>query len=459
MVHPGAPVELTPEQAFAASLRGRLVTRDSPDYEQIRASWNAELKKHPKYIVQARTNTDVIAAIKFAQANDLEVTARCGGHSLRCLVDDGLVIDLRQMSMVRVEADKKIVHVGGGAQLGDVDAELSLHNLVVPAGIVSDTGVGGLALVGGVGWMARSYGLTCDNIIGLDVVTAEGKLIRVTADNEYKDLFWGMKGAGTAFGIVTSFTFKAHEFGAGAATVFGGALIFPFPRAQEILTKFNEFTKTMPDALALYAVCVNAPPGPVVILEFCYNGKEEDGRPLVQPLIDLGPIMQVGVGTVPWTTWQRAKDTLAPHGGNYYEAGLNLNELSEGLIKTLTEAYAKSPSSKNLFMIESNGGARARVPVESAAIAWRHAAFTVAFISAWAEDSEAEANKAWLRETRTSLVPFHTGTLYANFSSEGTAVESYGQQMLARLVELKQKYDPTNFFHVTTFGNLIAPKK
>ena len=320
---------------FAAGLAGRAILPEDPGYDLARSIWNAAIDRRPGLIVRCRGVADVIRAVRFARDNDLLVAVRGGGHNVagRALCDDGIVIDLSDMRAVVVDPETATVRVQGGATLGDVDRETHLHGLAVPLGVVSKTGVAGLTLGGGVGWLVRKHGLSCDNVSCFELVTADGGVVSTSAD-EHPDLFWALRGGGGNFGIVTCFTFRAHP----VSTVLGGLIVHPRERAGELLRFYRDFMASAPEELAVYCAFVTTPDGvPAVAAIACWCGETAEGERVLEPLRAFGPPMLDAVQPMPFPEMQRILDGAFPDGTyNHWKASF-VPKLGDELIDVLVE--------------------------------------------------------------------------------------------------------------------------
>lgn len=345
-------------------------------------------------VVRARGAADVVAAVKYAAQKELPLAVKAGGHSMTCL-SDGLVIDLSLMRGIRVDVENKVARVDAGCLLGDVDAELSAFGLIVPAGVVSHTGVAGLTLGGGVGHLGRLFGLTCDHLVSVDIVTADGQL-RVASKTQNEDLFWAVRGAGANFGVVTSFEFRCQSL---TGPVFAGPTIFPLPRLAEVGKTFIDVTMSESFAreACLNLVVSHGPTGhPGVVISTVFNGPADKGAEVIKPFTDLGPIMQM-VGPVPFVAVQQSTDPMVPHGRNYYQSGIFLKDLNEEVISIIGKHYQAVPSPMSVVMIETEGGKIAELPEDECAVSWRQTRFCVNVVAAWEKEDQEDQCKAWVR--------------------------------------------------------------
>lgn len=450
----GATIDPGKIDEFARSLAGRLIRPADPDYDAARRIWNAAIDKHPGLIVRCRGAADVAEAVKFAAANDLLVAVRGGGHNVagRALCDNGLVIDLSDMQGVVVDPEARIVRVQGGATLGDLDRETHLHGLAVPVGVVSKTGVAGLTLGGGVGWLVRKHGLSCDNVISFELVTAKGEVITASAD-KHPDLFWALRGGGGNFGVVTCFTFRAQN----VSTVLGGLLVHPRERAGEMLRFYRDFMASAPEELTAYAGMLTTPDGmPAVAMIVCWSGEQAEGERVLAPLRAYGPPLLDAVQLMPFPAMQQLLDGGFPDGSHNYWKASFVPKLTDQVIDLLVEHGNRMRSPMSAVVIEFYGGAPARIGANESAFAQRAAEFNVAMIAQWADPAETATHVAWARDMYDAFEPHSSGMHLLNFQSEAgdDMVRTAFGKNYARLAEVKRKYDPANFF---SLNQNIAP--
>jgi FAD/FMN-containing dehydrogenase len=429
-----------------SSIAGRAVRAGDTGYEAARRIWNAAIDKRPGMIVRCLGTADVMDAVRFARGHDILVSVRGGGHNVagRALNDGGLVIDLSEMRGVRVDPEGRTVWAQGGARLGDVDRETHLHGLAVPTGIVSRTGIAGLTLGGGVGWLVRRYGLTCDNVLAFEVVTADGERLVATADN-HRDLFWALRGGGGNFGVVTSFLYRAHP----VDRVLGGILVHPRERTRELFIHFRDAMAEAPEALGAAAAMITTPDGmPAAAIIVCWSGDLEEGEQVLGPLRAFGPPLVDAVAPMPFPAMQTVLDGAFPDGTHNYWRSSFVPALGDPVIDTIVEHGNRMASPLSGTLIEFYGGAPGRVDPADSAFAQRRAEFNVAFTAQWTNPGETAQHTAWARAATTALEPFGpTGSLL-NFSSDeaaDAAALAFGPN-LKRLSEVKRRYDPTNFF-------------
>lgn len=436
--------------------RGYLITPDDSHYDYARKIWNGMFDKHPALIAQCICTADVIQAVNFARDHNLLVAVKGGGHNSagKATCDDGIVIDLSSMRRVYVDPKKKTARVDGGALLGDVDSETQLYGLAVSAGIVSHTGVGGLALGGGFGWISRKHGLSVDNLLSADVVTAHGDLIQVS-QNENEDLFWGIRGGGGNFGIVTSFEFNCAEIG---TEVFSGVIAKKFENAQDYISFHQEYVQTLPDEMTVWMVVRKAPPLPflpenvhgrlMVLVPFVYLGDQAEGEKLIEPLRSHGESHGEHIGFSPWVGWQSMFDGLVAHGARNYWKSHHLKELSTDCIEQILNFAQTLPSEECEVFIPHMAGAPSRVAPDATAFSHRSTPFVLNIHTRWRNQSDDDSCIAWARDFHQATEPFSQG-VYVNFLSdegEDRVKDAYTDSVWQRLVQLKDKYDPTNMF-------------
>ena len=452
---------------FRNSLKGLLVLPEDADYDEVRTVWNAMIDRRPALIARCLSADDVVNAVKFARAQELSVSVRCGGHSVagKSVCDDGLMIDLSQMNSVTIDPEARTARVDGGAMLGNLDAAAQKFGLATTAGIVSETGVGGLTLGGGVGYLARRFGLTSDNLLGADVVTAAGDQIRASA-TENPDLFWALRGGGGNFGIVTSFEFRLHEVG---PEVLVGQAFYPLEATAEVLRFYRDSMSDAPDELCSSAFAVTVPPiepfpeeyqgKPAIVIVSCYSGDLEEGKAVLAPLEAFGdPILRF-VQPMPYTALQQAFNEGTPNGQRYYWKAQFQGELSDEAIDTFTEHVTSLPGPFSIVGFEPMGGAINRVDATDTAFPHRGAEFSLGIWSGWADPADDEAAIAWTRKLYEAMTPFSMGGVYSNYmdsDEDGRAVAAFADN-LERLKVIKARYDPDNFFNANQNILPVAP--
>jgi FAD/FMN-containing dehydrogenase len=443
---------------FKARFKGTVLVPSDAAYEETRQIWNGMINRCPSVIARCSSADDVVQAVNFGRDHGLLVSVRGGGHNIagNAVCDDGLMIDLAPMKKVTVDAAAKVARVEPGCLLSDFDAAAQTHGLATPLGINSTTGVAGLTLGGGFGWLSRKHGMTVDNLLSANVVTADGRQLTASG-TENADLFWGLRGGGGNFGVVTDFEFRLHPVG---PNVLSGLIVYPFAQAKQVLTQFARFTATMPDELNVWMVTRKAPPLPflpadvhgkeVVVLALCYAGDPTEGEKLIAPLRTFGTPAGEHVGVQPYTAWQQAFDPLLARGARNYWKSHNFSELSPGAIDTIIEYAGKLPSPHSEIFIGSIGGETLRVAADAMAYSSRDAKYVMNVHGRWETAAEDEAGVAWAREFFAKSQPFASKGAYINFLTEeeaGRIEFAYGATY-KRLVELKTKYDPKNLFRM-----------
>jgi FAD/FMN-containing dehydrogenase len=441
------------------NVRGTIVQPGDESYEGARRIWNGMIDKRPAVIARCAGAADVMAAVNFAREQQLPIAVRCGGHNVagNSVCDDGLVIDLAPMRAVRVDPSQSVVRVMGGALLGDIDHEVQAFGLAVPVGAVSETGIGGLALHGGLGFLTRKYGLTADNLVSADVVTADGGLITTDEEN-HRDLLWALKGGGGNFGVVTSLEFRLHSVG---PDVYFLLTFYAAADATKVLEFFRSFMLEAPDELMAIAIYWNAPEGapipeqhseaPVMVIVGCWSGPLDQGERATRPLREITtPIADLS-GTMPYVEAQRLFDADYPKGRRYYWKSLYLDDLSDDVIRIACDAGAERPSPISTVEVWALGGAMGRVQPDATAFFHRAAPFLLT-IEANAEDAATDAaNIAWVRRWYEAAAAFSRGGTYFNFGGfweggEELLAQSFGTNY-PRLRDVKTKYDPENVFY------------
>jgi FAD binding domain/Berberine and berberine like len=442
----GAAVSHDRIERFQTAFRGEVIHPDDFGYETARKIWNASIDKHPGMIVRCSGVADVVAAVNFARENELLVAVRGGGHNVsgKALCDDGIVIDLSGMKGIHVDAKNHTARVQGGATLGDVDRETHVFGLAVPAGIISETGIGGLTLGGGVGWLVRKYGLTCDNVLSFGIVTADGEP-RVASANENEDLFWALRGGGGNFGVVTSFEFRVHL----VRTILGGTVIYPRDHAVEVLQFYRDFTQSAPEELTAYAALLHTPDGiPAVAVIACYCGDLTEGEKVFKSLRTFGSPMVDAIQPMPFPQMQTLLDAAFPDGNHNYWKSTFLREFSDDAIAVLVEHANRATSPLTGVVIEYYGGAASRVGVSETAFAQRQAQYSVGILAQWVDAGESQRHIEWARCLADAVRPFSSGAYLLNFlgdEGEDTIKAAFGPNY-DRLMAIKKKYDPKNFF-------------
>jgi FAD/FMN-containing dehydrogenase len=438
-------------------VRGTIFTPVDEGYDDARRIWNGmHDRRQPALIARCNGPADVIAAVGFARSNDLVVAVRGGGHSLPgfSTCDDCLVIDLSQMNSVRVDPAERRMYVGGGAVWGDVDHETQAHGLATTGGLVSTTGVGGFTLGGGIGWLMRKHGLACDNLVGADVVTANGQLIHVS-EAENADLLWGLRGGGGNFGIVTQFEFDLHPVG---PIVYAGPIFYSADEDAKLLRLFREWAPGASDDISALLSLMTAPPLPAIPRE--WHGRKiagflavsagpvdqgerhvRDFRSVAEPIADL-------LGPMPYTAMQTLLDPLWPKGIHAYFKSTNLGRIDDDLINSLCSLHAETPGPQGEIHVHQMGGAISRVGAGETAFPERAMPFVLNAVAGWQDESLTAPHLAWCRAVIDAAAADSTGRAYGNFQGDAEAADLYAPDTYDRLVALKTEYDPTNVFHL-----------
>ena len=442
-----------------AGLRGALCLPGEPGYDDARTIWNAMIDRRPAAIVRAAGAADVIRAVGFAREHRLVLAVRGGGHNIagNAVCDGGLMLDLSPMKSVRVDPAARTARVEPGVTLDEFDREAQAFGLATPLGINSTTGVAGLTLGGGFGWISRKYGLSVDNLLSVDVVTADGTYLQAS-DTENADLFWAVRGGGGNFGVVTSFEFRLHPVG---PEVLSGLIVHPFAQARELLEGYRRFVASAPDEVTAWVVLRKAPPLPflpaevhgkeILVFAVCAVGDMQKAEKAVAPLRALGkPIADV-IGPHPFAGWQTAFDPLLTPGARNYWKSHDFKKLDDGFIRVLIDAVGRLPSPECEIFIGHLGGAINRIPASATAYPHRDVEFVMNVHTRWRDPAQDQECIAWARRIFDAAAPFATGGVYVNFMPEDETQRvqtgAYGANY-ARLAKLKTKYDPTNLFRM-----------
>ncbi|QYD72646.1 FAD-binding oxidoreductase [Paraburkholderia edwinii] len=442
----GTPIDTTAIDIFRNNFAGQIFSAGDAGYDKARRIWNASIDKYPGLIARCSGVNDVIRAVKFARANDVLVSIKGGGHNVagRALCDDGIVIDLSAMNRVTVDVQTRKVHVQGGALLENLDTETQRHGLAVPAGVVPKTGIAGLTLGGGVGWLVRKYGLTIDNLESCEVVTAEGDLVTAN-DHSNPDLFWALRGGGGNFGVVTSFSFRAHP----VRTVLGGQLLWPRSEARAIMHLYRSFITTAPEEMTAYAGIITTPDGePVSALYICWCGDIAEGERVIEPLRRFGTPIRDTVEPIPFLAMQGLAGRSYPDDMHNYWKSTFLTAFSDEAIDVLVEQGTQMKSPLSSLLVEYYAGAPTRVGQADTAFGQRNALYNIGISGQWPDPKESDQHIGWVRATSDALQPYSTGDYLLNFTSDEVldrTKAAFGDNY-ARLAEVKAKYDPTNFF-------------
>ena len=442
-----------------AGFLGDVLEPTDEGFDAARQIWNGEIKRRPAIIARCTGTADVLAAARVARERDLPIAIRGGGHAVagHAMCDDGLVIDLSAMTGVRVDPMAGTVRAQGGCLWRHVDHESQAFGLAVTGGIVTHTGIGGLTLGGGIGHLMRRFGLTIDNLLSCDLITADGELLVASAD-EHPELFWALRGGGGNFGIVTSFSYRLHPVG---PTMLAGLLVWPMSEAREVLRCLRDFVADAPDEVGIMANLRMAPAlpifpeelhgKPIVALIVCYTGPIEKGEMVLRPLREFKAPALDAIGAKSYLAHQATFDPAYPHGRHYYWKPWRLPPLSDAAIEVIVDHAAAITSPLSAIPIFTFGGAVARVADDATAFTGRNAAHDINIVASWLpDDPEPERHKNWARTTWEALRPFAQG-IYVNFMSDEPAAHlrfAYGDRKYARLVAVKSKYDPLNVFRL-----------
>ena len=455
-----ATEEVTDFERLAESFRGELLLPSSPGYDAARRIWNGAIDRHPGCIACCTGVADAVAAVRFARERDLLVAVRSGGHGVagHAVCDGGLVIDLSPLKGVRVDPQARTARVQAGVLWGELDRETQLHGLATVGGIVTHTGIAGLTLGGGLGWLMRKYGATVDSLLSVDVVTADGNLVTASAD-ENPDLFWCVRGGGGNFGIVTSFEYRLHELG---PIVLAGPVFYSLEDGRAVLRFYREFADGAPDELTTIFELSMAQPlpflpaevhgKPIVMVGACYAGPPQEGLEVVRPLKEFGDPIADLLEPKPYLALQSMFDPFVPHGWHRYWKSVELPRLTDDAIDTLVEQASAQTSPKSYCIVFQLGGMLSRVGRDETAFTQRDAAYNVNINAVWTpEDPDAERHIQWARDYFAAMQPHARDRVYLNFlGDEGPhrVRQAYGSATYDRLAELKATYDPDNFFRL-----------
>lgn len=444
--------------SFARQISGGVLREADAAYAEARKVWNATVDRRPALIARCLTVADVQATVRFAAAHQMLLSLRGGGHHIagNAVAEGGLMLDLSGMRAISIDPAKRIAKVGPGALLSDFDSAAQAHGLATPLGINSTTGVAGLTLGGGFGWLTRRHGLTIDNLLSATVVTADGGARFVSATSE-PDLFWALRGGGGNFGVVTSFEFRLHPVG---PEVYSGLVVYPFAQARQVLRAWRDFNATAPDELSIWTVMRKAPPLPfipasahgteVVIFPLVYCGDAAAGERAVAPVLKFGDPIASALGPQPYAGFQTAFDPLLTPGGRNYWKSNNFSSLSDAALDVMIGAAARLPGAECEIFVAQLGGAMGRVKPGATAFVGRDANYIMNVHGRWSDAREDERVRAWARQVFQDAAPHATGGGYVNFLTDDEAdrvAATYGAN-LARLQAVKQRYDPDNLFRM-----------
>jgi FAD/FMN-containing dehydrogenase len=448
--------DLSPVSAAVGELRstfaGRLLQPTDAGYDEARRVHNGLIDRRPALIAQCRGLADIVDAIQFARTQKLEVAVRGGGHNVagRATIDDGVVIDLSLMKGIHVDPMARTARAQGGLTWKEFNRETQLHGLATTGGVVSTTGIAGLTLGGGLGWLMGKHALALDNLLSVDVVLANGRIVTANKDNN-ADLFWALRGGGGNFGVAASFDYRLHPVG---PTITGGLIAYPFSAAWDVLRFFRDVTASLPDELTVFAGLIHAPDGSgtkLVGLVLCHCGPLGDGAAATQPIKTFGaPAMDV-IGPMPYSQVNAMLDAAFPRGAlNYWKSNF-LSNLSDDAIRTMIDCFAKCPTPMGQLLLEHFHGAVTRIGVADTAFPHRAPGYNLIVLSEWMDPRDNNVCTAWARDTYKAMQPFMGSGRYVNYLGDDEpgdpVVAAYGPNH-RRLQQLKAKYDPENFFHV-----------
>ena len=439
-------------------IKGNVLIADDPGYEEARQIWNAMIDHRPAMIVQCADADDVPPAIALARRHKLEISIRGAGHNIagNALCNDGLTIDFSNMKNVRVDAGKRRAYVEPGATLANLDEATQVHGLATPVGINSTTGIAGLTLGGGFGWLTRKYGMTIDNLVSVNMITAEGRKIQAS-ETDNADLFWAIRGGGGNFGVVTRFEFQLFPVG---PEIFAGLIVFPFSQAKQILNKYRQFVNSAPEELNVWVVLRKAPPLPflpenvhgkeVVVLPVLYSGPATEAEKLIAPVRAFGTPHGEHLGVQPYVAWQKAFDPLLTPGARNYWKSHNFTELADGALDSIIEFAGKLPSPQCEIFIGLIAGASNRIAPDAMAYGHRDAKFVLNVHGRWDEAKDDQKCIGWAREFFKASAPYASAGAYVNFmtAEESDRVAAAYGANYDRLVQIKKRYDPDNIFHL-----------
>jgi len=449
---------LKAKEEIKGIVRGNVLVPNDRGYDEARQIWNAMIDRRPALIAQCAQADDVPPIIQFARKNRLELAIRGAGHNIagNSICDNGVTIDFSKMKSVRVDAGKRRAYVEPGATLADFDEAVQAHGLATPVGINSTTGIAGLTLGGGFGWLTRKYGMTIDNLVSVDMVMADGKQLRAS-ENDNADLFWAIRGGGGNFGVVTQFEFQLFPVG---PEIVAGLIVFPFSQAKQILTKYRQFAHSAPEELNVWVVLRKAPPLPflpenvhgkeVVVLPIFYCGAAAETEKLIAPLRAFGNAHGEHIGPQPYVQWQKAFDPLLTPGARNYWKSHNFTEMADGALNSIIEYAGKLPSPQCEIFIGLIAGAPNRVAPNAMAYGHRDARFVLNVHGRWDETKDDQRCIGWAREFFNASKPYASAGAYVNFMTEeeGDRIAAAYGANYNRLVEIKRRYDPENIFHL-----------
>jgi len=450
-----------PYEQLSGALRGTVIMAGEPGYDAARAVYNAMIDKHPAAIARCADTADVIACVRFARAHDVEIAVRGGGHHAAgmAVADDALVIDLSGLRSTTVNPQDRTVRVDPGCTWGDVDHATAVFGMATPSGFVSSTGVAGLTLGGGIGYLARRFGLTVDNLLAADVVLADGSFVTATADGEHSDLFWALRGGGGNFGVVTSFTFRCHEIGE-HGSVIGGPVFYDIADTETVMRWYRELLPRLPEELSGWIGVLVIPPGPpfpealwgrkACAIVWCYTGPHATADEVLEPVRSFGSPLLVGLQEMPFTALQSAFDPLLPAGLHWYWKADFFREISDEAIAVHVKYGAALPTGLSTMHLYPIDGAASGVPADATAFAYRDGGWAGVIAGIDPDPANAGRFTRWARDYWRELHPTSAGGAYINFMmAEGEdRIRASYRGNYDRLAEVKRRYDPDNTFHV-----------
>jgi FAD/FMN-containing dehydrogenase len=444
-------------EALAAAFSGTLLQPGDPGYEEARKVRNGLIDKRPALIARCRGAADVADAIAFARAAGFEISVRGGGHNPagRAVTDGGVMIDLAELKGIHVDAEAQTLRAQGGVTWGELNREAAAHGLAVTGGAVSSTGIGGYTLGGGLGWLMGAYGLAADNLLSVQLVTANSEILDVSEESD-PDLFWALRGGGGNFGVAVSLEYRLHPL----RDIVGGIIAHPFDAAKDVLRFYREFTASVPDELMVWAGLIGAPDGSGALLAvfgICHAGDPDQAEQDIAPLLEFGSPVLVQVGPMPYPVMNTLLDEGFPEGApNYWKANF-MSGLDDELLDIVIAQFEKTPSPLNAILFEHFHGAVTRVKVTDTAVPHREEGYHLVMPSVWLEPADTVANIAWTRETYDAMQPYYRDARWLNYLDDDDRADAvknaYGPNY-DRLVELKRRYDPGNVFHL---NHNIAP--
>ena len=441
----------TTQGSFATTFGGTLLRPGDPGYDDARRVHNGMIDKRPAVIARCRTAADVVEAVRLGRADDLEISVRGGGHNVagRAVTDGGVMIDLADMRAIVVDADARTVRVEGGVTWSELNDAAAAHGLATTGGVVSSTGVAGLTLGGGLGWLMSVHGLAVDNLLSVQVVTAAGDLLTASA-TEHPDLFWALRGGGGNFGVAVSFEFRLHEL----ASVFGGLVAHPLSAAGDLLRFHREFTASVPDELTVFAALVHAPDGsgvPLAAFAVCHAGDPASCEDDLRPLLEFGTPVMTQLGRMPYPAINAMLDDGFPKGAlNYWKSSF-VEAMDDELVDTIVERFASAPSAMTQVVFEHLHGAATRIGVDATAVPHREPGFNCLIASVWTDPAASDENIEWTRGTYAAITPRLRPRRYVGYLDDddlADAIEAAYGPNYPRLAAIKRTYDPDNVFHL-----------